>query len=49
MKTDVLLFADIFENFQEQCLKSYGLEWAHNYTTPSLTWDAMLKNTKIKL
>ena len=49
MKTDVLLLVDVFENFREQCLKAYGLDPAHYYTTPGLTWDAMLKYTKIKL
>ena len=45
----MLLFADVFENFRDQCLKAYGLDPAHYYTTPGLTWDAMLKYTKIKL
>ena len=49
MKTDVLLSADIFENFREQCLNVYKLDPAHYYTTPGLTWDAMLKRTKIRL
>ena len=47
MKTDVC--ADIFENFREHCIKAIGLDSAHYYTTPGLTWDAMLKYTKIKL
>ncbi|XP_051173172.1 uncharacterized protein LOC127289339 [Leptopilina boulardi] len=49
MKTDVLLLADVFENFREQCVKAYGLDPAHYYTTPGLTWDAMLKYTSIAL
>ncbi|XP_051168412.1 uncharacterized protein LOC127286142 [Leptopilina boulardi] len=49
MKTDVLLLADVFENFREQCIKAYGLDPAHYYTTPGLTWDAMLKYTCITL
>ncbi|XP_051165289.1 uncharacterized protein LOC127284052 [Leptopilina boulardi] len=49
MKTDVLLLADVFENFREQCIKAYGLDPAHYYTTPGLTWDAMLKYTSIGL
>ncbi|XP_043263922.1 uncharacterized protein LOC122404280 [Colletes gigas] len=47
LKTDVLLLADIFENFRESCIKSYGLDSAHYYTLPGFTWDAMLKHTKI--
>ncbi|XP_043480291.1 uncharacterized protein LOC122509991 [Leptopilina heterotoma] len=49
MQTDILLLADIFENFRNQCLIAYGLDPAHYYTTPGLTWDAMLKYTKIRL
>ncbi|XP_051176791.1 uncharacterized protein LOC127291633 [Leptopilina boulardi] len=49
MQTDVLLLADIFENFRNQCIIAYGLDPAHYYTTPGLTWDAMLKYTNIRL
>ncbi|XP_043471972.1 uncharacterized protein LOC122504790 [Leptopilina heterotoma] len=49
MQTDILLLADIFENFRNQCLVAYGLDAAHYYTTPGLTWDAMLKYTEIRL
>ncbi|XP_051167626.1 uncharacterized protein LOC127285571 [Leptopilina boulardi] len=49
MKTDVLLLADIFENFRDQCLQAYRLDPAHYYTTPGLTWDAMLKYTNVRL
>ncbi|XP_051153676.1 uncharacterized protein LOC127276959 [Leptopilina boulardi] len=49
MKTDVLLLADVFENFREQCVIAYKLDPAHYYTTPDLTWDAMLKYTGIGL
>ncbi|XP_043479037.1 uncharacterized protein LOC122509227 [Leptopilina heterotoma] len=49
MQTDILLLADIFENFRNQCLISYGLDPAHYYTTPGLTWDAMLKYMHVRL
>ena len=47
--SDVLLLADVFENFRDLCLKNYGLDPVHYYTAPGLAWDAMLKLTDIKL
>ncbi|XP_018404604.1 PREDICTED: uncharacterized protein LOC108781186 [Cyphomyrmex costatus] len=48
LKTDVLLLTDVFENFRESCVASYGLDPAHYYTLPGFTWDAMLKHTRVK-
>ena len=48
-ETDVLLLADIFENFRDLCLKIYGLDPAHYYTSPGLAWDACLKLTGVEL
>ncbi|GJQ86977.1 hypothetical protein Trydic_g19814 [Trypoxylus dichotomus] len=31
------------------CLKNYGLDAAHYYTAPGLSWDAMLKYTGVEL
>ena len=47
MKTDVILLAEVFENFRKNCLQAYDLDPAHYYTTPGLTWDAMLKYTEV--
>ena len=48
-KMDVLLLAEIFENFRNVCLKHYELDPAHYYTSPGLSWDALLKISKQKL
>ena len=47
--TDVLLLADVFENFQDLCLKIYGLDPVYYFTAPGLAWDACLKMTSVKL
>ena len=45
LKSDVLLLADVFENFRKTCLKHYKLDPVHYYTSPGLVWDACLKET----
>ena len=49
LKSDTLLLADIFENFRKTCLQYYKLDPCHYFSSPGLSWDAMLKMTKIKL
>ena len=49
LKTDVLLLADVFENFRKTSLKYYKLDPCHYYTVPGLAWDACLKVTKQEL
>ncbi|XP_026828646.1 uncharacterized protein LOC105279427 [Ooceraea biroi] len=48
LKTDVLLLADVFENFRDTCIRSYSLDPAHYYTLPGYTWDTMLLHTGIE-
>ena len=42
LKTDVLLLADMFEEFRNVCLDNYKLDPAWYYTSPGLSWDTML-------
>ena len=49
LKTDVLLLADVFENFRDMCLNCYKLDAAHYITAPGLAWDAMLRMTGVTL
>ena len=49
LKKDVLLLADIFETFIDTCLKFYGLEPCHYFSSPRLSWYAMLKMARVKL
>lgn len=49
MINDVLLFADIFENFRNLSLSIYGLDPCWYYASPGLSWDAMFKITGGKL
>ena len=47
--TDTLLLADVFENFRKVCQEKYGLDPAHYYSAPGLSWDALLKKTGVEL
>ena len=49
LKKDVLLLVDIFEKFIDTCLKCYGLDPCHYFSSPGLSWNAMLKMTGVKL
>ena len=49
LKTDVLLLADVFENFRDVCIENYKLDPAWCHTAPGLAWDACLKKTEVRL
>jgi len=47
LKTDVLLLADVFENFRDICMNNYDLDPGWYYTASGLAWDACLKKTGV--
>ena len=49
LKADFLSLADVFEKFINTCLDYYQLDPCHYFTSPGLSWDAMLKMTQTKL
>ena len=49
LKSDVLLLADVFENFRKVSLQNYELDPCWYYTAPGLSYDAMLKTTGVTL
>ena len=48
LKCDALLLADVFEKFQNNSLKNYGLCPNHYFNAPALSWNAMLNMTKVE-
>ena len=48
-RMDVVLLANVFEEFKNTCMKHYGLDPVNFYTSPGLAWKACLKKTEIKL
>ena len=49
LKTDTLLLAYVFEKFISAYLDYFGLDPCHYFSSPGLSWDAMLKMTGIEL
>ena len=48
-QSDTLLLADVFENFQNMCLKIYELDPEKFLSAPGSARQADLKKTKVKL
>ena len=46
---DVLILADVFENFRKTSLEDHKLDPAWYITAPGLTWDAMLRMSRVAL
>ena len=49
LKADVLLLTDVFEKIINTCLEYYELDPCHYFSIPQLSWDTMLKMTRIEL
>ena len=49
LKTDVLLLADVFENFRKVARQHYKLDPCYYFSLPGYAWDAMLMMTKVKI
>ena len=49
LTTDILLPADVFENFRKTCSQYYKLDPRHYFTSPWLSWDAILKMSNMQL
>lgn len=49
VKTDVLLLADIFQNFRSLCQQYYEIDACYVFTSPGLSWNACLKMCDITL
>ena len=47
--TDVLLLADVFENFRNNIYSEHHLDPLHFITLPSLAWTSALKYTEVEL
>jgi len=49
LKTDVLLLADVFEEFRNKCFNVYELDPCYYYTLPGYAWDIALKISNVNL
>ena len=48
-QNDLLLLADVCERFWAKYIKIYKFDSAHFISAPRLTWQAVLRNTKVQL
>ena len=46
---DVLLLADVFENYRKIAMNYYELDPAHYISSPGLSWDAFFRFTDVKI
>ena len=46
VQSNILLLADVFENFRNKCIEIYELDPAHFLSARGLAWQACLKKLK---
>ena len=46
---DIMLLADIFENFRSNCIENYHLDPVYYFSAPHFTFDAFLRKTKAEI
>ena len=46
---NIILLADVFENFRDKCIEIYKLDPTHFLSASGLAWQACLKKTEVKL
>jgi hypothetical protein len=49
LKLDVLLLADVFENFRITSMKYYKLDPLYYLTAPGMAWDALLRKSGVRI
>ena len=49
LKCDVLLLANVLQKLRSVCLEYYRLDRCHYFSSPELSYDAMLKITNVEL
>ena len=49
LRTDVLLLADVFENFRDMALEHFKVDPCHYVTAPAMFFDALLKMSDVEL
>ena len=47
LEKDVLLLADVFKKIIDACMNLYELDPSHYFSSPRLSWDVMLKVTRV--
>ena len=49
MKTDLCHISDVFQKFSNFAYETYEIDPTHSYTLQGVSWQSMLKMTKIEL